>query len=76
MKRCHAKKKYFLAKWLLILAILYDMFIDSAYVGNSTCTTACAETIQYFCLHNIDSLNICMKKFDAKKMFFDKITAF
>ena len=28
------------------------------------------------CLHNIDSLNICMKKFDAKKIFFDKITAF
>ena len=22
--------------------------IDSAYAGNSTCTTACAETIQYF----------------------------
>ena len=30
------------------LAILYDMCIDSAYVGNSTRTTACAETIQYF----------------------------
>ena len=44
------KKKYLLAKWLLIynLAILYDMCIDSAYAGNSTCTTACAETIQYF----------------------------
>ena len=44
------KKKYLLAKWLLIynLAILYDMCIDSAYAGNSTCITACAETIQYF----------------------------
>ena len=50
--------------------------IDSAYVGNSVCTTACALTIFILCLHNIDSLNICMKKFDAKKMFFDKITAF
>ena len=50
MKMCHAKKKYLLAKWLLIynLAILYDMCIDSAYAGNSTCITACAETIQYF----------------------------
>ena len=27
------------------------------------------------CLPNIDSLNICMKKFDAKKNVFDKITA-
>ena len=44
------KKKNLLAKWLLIynLAILYDMCIDSAYAGNSTCTTACAETIQFF----------------------------
>ena len=31
-----------------LTAILYDMCIDSAFVGNSTCTTACAETIQYF----------------------------
>ena len=30
------------------LAILYDMCIDSAYAENSTCMTACAETIQYF----------------------------
>ena len=30
------------------LPVLYDMCIDSAYVGNSTCTTAYAETIQYF----------------------------
>ena len=30
----------------LYLAILYDVY--SAYAGNSTRTTACAETIQYF----------------------------
>ena len=30
------------------LAIFCGMCIDSAYMGNSTCTTACAETIQYF----------------------------
>ena len=43
------QKKYLLAKWLLIynLVILYDMCIDSAYAGNSTCTAACAETIHY-----------------------------
>ena len=29
------------------LAILYDMCIDSAYAGNSTCTTVCAATIQH-----------------------------
>ena len=44
------QKKNLLAKWLLIynLAILYDMCIDSAYAGNSTCSTARAKTIQYF----------------------------
>ena len=45
------------------------MCIDSAYMGNSTCTTACAETIQYFA-YTIDSLNICMKKFDVIFFFF------
>ena len=40
--------------------------IDSAYVGNSTYTTVCTETIQYVSLHHIDSLNIRMKKFDEK----------
>ena len=44
------------------------MCIDSAYVGNSTCTTACAKTI--LCIHNIDSLNISMKKFDVNFFFF------
>ena len=43
--------------------------IDSAYAGNSTYTTACAETIQYF-VYTIYSLNIRMKKFDAKKDIF------
>ena len=33
---------------LFNLAILYDMCIDSAYAGNSTCTTPRAKTIQYF----------------------------
>ena len=44
------KKKKILAKSLLIynLVILYDMCIDCEYSGNSTCTTACAETIHYF----------------------------
>ena len=27
-------------------------------------------------LHNIDTLNICMKKFEAKKLIIDKMTAF
>ena len=27
------------------------------------------------CLHNIDTLNICLKKFDAKKSIFDKMIA-
>ena len=43
-------KKIPFRKLLLIynLAILYDMCIDSAYLGNSTCTRACAKTIHYF----------------------------
>ena len=28
-----------------------------------------------FCLHNIDTLNICVKKFDAKILIFDKTIA-
>ena len=28
------------------------------------------------CIHNVDTLNICMKKIDAIKIFFDKMTAF
>ena len=49
MKRCHAKKIPFEQIGCLSnLAILFDMCIDSAYAGNSTCTTACAKTIQYF----------------------------
>ena len=43
------KKKYLLAKWLFIYNLAICMTcIDSAYVGNSTYTTACAKTIQYF----------------------------
>ena len=28
------------------------------------------------CIHNVDTLNICMKKFDVIKILFDKMTAF
>ena len=47
---CKKKKKIPFSKMAayLYLGILYDVCIDSAYAGNSTCTTACAETIQYF----------------------------
>ena len=27
-------------------------------------------------MHNVDTLNICMKKFDTIKSYFDKITSF
>ena len=27
-------------------------------------------------MHNVETLNICMKKFDAVKILFDKMTAF
>ena len=43
----------------------------SCFIDHSLC-----RNNSILCLHNIDPLNICIKKFDAKKMFFDKITAF
>ena len=68
------KKKIPFRKWLLIynLAILYDMCICGEFnLYHSLC-----QNNSVLCLHNIDSLDICIKKFDAKKIFFDKITAF
>ena len=32
--------------------------------------------ILILCIHNVDTLDICMKKFDAIKILFDKMTAF
>ena len=40
--------------------------LKSAYTGQSTSTTAFDEAIWYF-VYTIDTLNICMKKFGAKK---------
>ena len=58
------------------------MFIDSAYGGGGgggwgefSLYHSLCQNNSIFCLHNIDSLNICMKKSGAKRMFFDKITA-
>ena len=39
------KKEILLSKMAAYLT--WQFCIDSAYVGNSTCTTACAETVQY-----------------------------
>ena len=47
MKKFYAKKLIF-----EMAAYLTEQFcmtcVDSAYAGKSTCTTACAKTIQYF----------------------------
>ena len=32
--------------------------------------------ILILCIHNVDTLDICTKKFDAIKILFDKMTAF
>ena len=67
------KKKYFWQNGCLSnLAILYDMCIDSAYVGNSSCTTALLKQFDTLPTQYIDLMNICMKKFDAKKCLFTK----
>ena len=49
--------------------------LASALVGRSTCTRAFDETIQILCIHNVDTLNICMKEIDCIKIIIDKITA-
>ena len=44
-----SSKKLLFSKMAAYLTLQFCMTcIDSAYVGNSTCITACAETIQYF----------------------------
>ena len=34
------------------------------------------RNIVILCIHNVDTLDICMKKFDAIKILFDKMTVF
>ena len=45
------------------------MCYDSAYTGRSTPTTAFDG-----CMHNVDTLNICMKEFSSQKLIIDKMT--
>ena len=48
------------------------------YAGKSTHTTAFAETISHnltLYIHNVDTLNICIKKFVVKLFFFVQTTA-
>ena len=61
--------------------------IDSACAGKSTLITVFAEITWYFAYtiprtqyvywvqDNTGTLNMSMKKFDANKLFFDKLTA-
>ena len=50
------------------------LFYDSAYMGQSTPITAFGS-ILILCLHNTDTLNICMKEFGSPKSISDKIAA-
>ena len=47
--------------------------VDSAYFVKSTPLRDFTESFQYFA-DMLDILKMCMKKFDAEKMFFSKFT--
>ena len=42
---------------------------------HGTPTTAFLWSNLILCLYNIDTLNICMKEFDAERIIFEKMTA-
>ena len=48
---------------------------DSAYFVKSTPLRAFTGSFQHFA-HVTDILKMCMKKFDAEKIFFDKLMGF
>ena len=48
------------------------MCYDSACTGRSTPTTASNGAILILCLHIIDTLDFCMKKFGVKRLFLIK----
>ena len=52
--------------------------IDSVYFVKLTPLRAFTESFQHFAdmLQMLDILKMCMKKFDAEKIFFDKLTGF
>ena len=51
--------------------------VDSAYFVKPTALRTFTESFQHFVdLYVTDILKICMKKFDAEKIFFDKLTEF
>ena len=59
MKRHQAEKKPFWQNgFILNVAILYDLCIDSAYAGKSTCTTTFAE--RSFTKEVLNLLLLCM----------------
>ena len=49
--------------------------IDSAYAGKINLYHIFCWSNLILCLYNINTLNICKKKFDAKKLIFNKMTA-
>ena len=50
---------------------------DSEYLVKSTPLRAFIGSFQHFqCRYVTDILKMCMKKFDAEKIFFDKLTGF
>ena len=85
-------QKYFLTKKkkqkkkkisFLNLAIFNTLFLNKSFVNAQIVHTRRNQLVPEFywrhlilCLHNIDALNICMKKFDTKLWRFDKLTAF
>ena len=48
---------------------------DSTYFVEATPPRASIRSFQYFA-DTLDILKMCIKKFDAEKIFFDKLTGF
>ena len=50
--------------------------VDSLYIVKSTPLRAFIGSFQHFLRYIADILKMCMKKFDAEKIFFDNLQGF
>ena len=67
---------------VLNLDIFYTLHLNMCFVSVQIVHAWGNQLVQelllshlILCIHNVDTLNICMKKFDAIKHFFDKLTS-
>ena len=58
------------------ITIRWCTMTDSTYFVKSTSLRAFTGSLPTLCRYVTDILKICMKKFDADKVFFDKLIGF